>query len=71
MALGLAVERRPSIVDTTRVPICSSCNRPIAPWEKGVAFLCPNCGKVVIWRCASCRKLGVPYKCPNCGFEGP
>ncbi|ABM81180.1 zinc finger domain-containing protein [Hyperthermus butylicus] len=72
MALELEVPRRqPSIVDATKLPMCASCGRPITPWEKGVAFVCPNCGEVVIWRCARCRKMGVVYRCPKCGFEGP
>jgi len=55
----------------TEVPRCTSCNRPIAPDERGVRFICPNCGKAEIWRCEKCRKLGTPWKCPVCGFEGP
>ncbi|MCD6509439.1 MAG: DUF1610 domain-containing protein [Thermoprotei archaeon] len=54
-----------------KLPLCSSCRKPILPSERGVRFLCPNCGEVVIWRCAKCRKLVIPYRCPKCGFEGP
>ncbi|MEM0286731.1 MAG: zinc finger domain-containing protein [Nitrososphaerota archaeon] len=54
-----------------RPPICSSCNRTINPRENAVKFYCPDCGKVLIWRCERCRKLARPYKCENCGFEGP
>jgi len=53
------------------VPICSSCGKPIKPYERGVHFLCPNCGKAEIWRDWLCRKTGNPYTCPVCGFEGP
>jgi len=53
------------------VPRCTSCNRPIPPDERGVRFLCPNCGKAEIWRCERCRICGTPYRCPVCGFEGP
>ncbi len=53
------------------MPVCSSCNRPIAPYERGIKFYCPNCGESIIWRCPKCRKLVVPYKCVKCGFEGP
>jgi len=61
----------PAIVDTSTPPICISCKKIVAPYEKGVSFNCPNCGKVVIWRCYRCRIQGVPYRCPSCGFEGP
>ncbi|MEM4587774.1 MAG: zinc finger domain-containing protein [Candidatus Jordarchaeales archaeon] len=54
-----------------KLPICSSCSRPIHPDTGGVKFPCPNCGKITIWRCYKCRQLGNPYKCPVCGFEGP
>lgn len=54
-----------------KLPVCTSCGRPITPYERGVRFKCPNCGKITIWRCAKCRKLGNLYVCPNCGFEGP
>ncbi|MCI4456999.1 MAG: DUF1610 domain-containing protein [Desulfurococcaceae archaeon] len=62
---------KPVIVDEINTPICISCKRSIPPYEKAVAFLCPNCGKYVIWRCRRCRVAGVPYRCPVCGFEGP
>jgi len=61
----------PVIVEAATPPICSSCGRPIPPYEKGVKFTCPNCGTVTIWRCRKCRELVISYKCPNCGFEGP
>ena len=70
-SLALEVPRKISMEEPAKVPRCISCNRPIVPWERGVAFLCPNCGEVVIWRCESCRKMGVEYKCPKCGFVGP
>jgi len=54
-----------------KLPVCSSCGRPIPPHERGVRFPCPNCGEVIIWRCPRCRKMVNPYKCPKCGFEGP
>ena len=52
-------------------PTCTSCNRNVKPYERGVRFLCPNCGKAEIWRCERCRKMGNTYVCPVCGFEGP
>jgi len=52
-------------------PVCSSCNKAIDPRERAVKFYCPDCGKVLIWRCERCRKLARNYKCENCGFEGP
>ncbi|RLE65117.1 MAG: RNA-binding protein [Thermoprotei archaeon] len=54
-----------------RLPICSSCGKPIPPFERGTSFRCPNCGEVVIWRCYKCRRLVNPYICPKCGFKGP
>ncbi|MEM0042734.1 MAG: zinc finger domain-containing protein [Thermofilaceae archaeon] len=54
-----------------RLPVCSSCRRPIAPYSRGVRFRCPNCGEVDIWRCEKCRKLVIQYVCPKCGFVGP
>ncbi len=60
-----------SLEEQAKLPTCMSCNRLITPWERGVAFPCPNCGEVIIWRCSKCRKMGVPYKCPKCGFTGP
>ncbi len=59
------------ILEAASPPVCSSCHRIIPPGEHGVAFPCPNCGKVIIIRCRKCRQLSVPYKCPNCGFVGP
>ncbi len=70
MALATRI-RLAAIVETTTPPTCSSCGRLISPTERGVAFYCPNCGRVLIWRCNKCRKLTIKYKCPNCGFEGP
>jgi len=55
----------------TILPICNWCHKPIIPKEKSVNFPCPNCGKVIIWRCGKCRKMGQPYVCPACGFKGP
>jgi len=53
------------------MPRCFCCNRPIPPGDLAVKFPCPNCGKIVIWRCSTCRSLSRPYKCPVCGFAGP
>lgn len=54
------------------MPSCSSCNRVISPSEEGVTkFSCPNCGEVLIIRCAKCRYFGNEYQCPKCGFTGP
>jgi len=57
---------------------------PVIPQEKrciscgivlhghgATSFLCPECGKVEIGRCARCRDQSVLYKCPSCGFQGP
>jgi len=27
---------------------CSSCNRPIPPYERAIKFPCPNCGRTTI-----------------------
>ncbi|RLE84187.1 MAG: RNA-binding protein [Thermoprotei archaeon] len=56
---------------TLKLPICTSCGKPLAPYEPGVRFRCPNCGEITIWRCKLCRKQGNLYTCPNCGFIGP
>ncbi len=61
----------PVVIESATPPICNSCGRVIPPHERGVKFLCPNCGAVIIWRCRKCRVLAKPYRCPNCGFEGP
>lgn len=53
------------------IPRDSAINEPITPYEKGVKFLCPNCGKAEIWRSWRARKMGIVYRCPVCGFEGP
>ncbi|MFP3189884.1 MAG: zinc finger domain-containing protein [Thermoproteota archaeon] len=50
---------------------CSSCNRPIPPYERAIKFPCPNCGRTTIIRCERCRKLVNNYICINCGFKGP
>ncbi|MEB3764980.1 MAG: zinc finger domain-containing protein [Desulfurococcales archaeon] len=63
--------RKMDVYDNVNPPICTSCGRIVAPGEKAVAFLCPNCGQAVIWRCSKCRAQGTQYKCPNCGFIGP
>ncbi|RLG77588.1 MAG: RNA-binding protein [Thermoprotei archaeon] len=62
---------KPAIHEAASLRLCSSCKRPIMPGKKAVAFLCPNCGKIIIWRCYECRKHAITYRCPNCGFEGP
>ncbi len=54
-----------------RLPICTSCNKPILARERASKFYCPDCGKVLIWRCEKCREFARPYRCINCGFEGP
>lgn len=48
---------------------CSSCGVEVI--ENYVDFKCPNCGKVDIVRCNSCRTLGTQYQCKECGFLGP
>lgn len=52
-------------------PADSMTNWSLAPLERGVEFVCPNCGKATIIRSYKSRKLGITYKCPVCGFEGP
>jgi len=63
--------RKMDVYDNINPPICTSCGKIIAPGEKAVAFVCPNCGQAIIWRCSKCRAQGTPYVCPNCGFKGP
>jgi predicted RNA-binding Zn-ribbon protein involved in translation (DUF1610 family) len=58
-------------MSSLRVPVCTSCHKPIAPYARGVRFVCPNCGEIEIWRCEKCRKQGNTYVCPKCGFVGP
>ncbi|WNZ30387.1 MAG: DUF1610 domain-containing protein [Candidatus Bathyarchaeota archaeon] len=53
------------------MPKCMSCNRIIPPGEDSTKTLCPDCGEILIWRCAKCRQFGRHYKCPKCGFTGP
>ncbi|WP_243678556.1 zinc finger domain-containing protein [Vulcanisaeta distributa] len=65
------VERPRPVLHGPTVPVCTSCGKPIKPYERATHFLCPNCGKAEIWRCEHCRRTGNPYKCPVCGFEGP
>ena len=49
---------------------CNSCGVTLS--KKGdVTFRCPNCGKVLIGRCVTCRDQSVEYVCPECGFVGP
>ncbi|MCE4617572.1 MAG: zinc finger domain-containing protein [Desulfurococcales archaeon] len=60
-----------SVYDRVETPVCISCGRIVHPGDRASAFLCPNCGKVLLWRCARCRALAITYKCPVCGFEGP
>lgn len=69
--MSTVIEREKPVLYGPEVPRCISCGKPITPFEKGVHFICPNCGKAEIWRCEKCRKLGNPWKCPVCGFEGP
>ncbi len=52
-------------------PSDTATNWTLAPLERGVEFVCPNCGRSTIIRSYKARKLGVRYKCPVCGFEGP
>lgn len=69
--MSATASRRISISEPVVTKKCSSCNRLIRPREKAAIFLCPNCGKVEIIRCAKCRKMSIPYVCPVCGFQGP
>ncbi|MFH1424527.1 MAG: zinc finger domain-containing protein [archaeon] len=34
-------------------------------------FKCPSCGKTVVARCGTCRKLCREYTCKDCGYVGP
>ncbi|MEM1597228.1 MAG: zinc finger domain-containing protein [Pyrobaculum sp.] len=52
-------------------PSDSTTNWVLAPLERGVTFVCPNCGRTTVVRSYRSRKLGVSYKCPECGFVGP
>ncbi|MEB3757617.1 MAG: zinc finger domain-containing protein [Desulfurococcales archaeon] len=71
MGVSVGQPTQISLYDTVETPVCTSCGRIIHPGDRATSFVCPNCGKIVIWRCARCRSLGVKYKCPVCGFEGP
>lgn len=71
MSSEVQVSRGPVVIEAATPPVCSSCGKLVSPKEKGIKFLCPNCGSVTIWRCKMCRDLGVKYVCPKCGFEGP
>ncbi|MBI4141661.1 RNA-binding protein [Candidatus Woesearchaeota archaeon] len=51
--------------------VCISCKKLLSN-NSGIArFLCPQCGKSEIVRCAHCRKIAAKYVCPQCNFEGP
>ncbi|MHA1145521.1 MAG: zinc finger domain-containing protein [Candidatus Helarchaeota archaeon] len=50
---------------------CNGCSRLISPNERAVKFACPNCGKIIIWRCERCKIFARTYRCPNCNFLGP
>ncbi|MGB9959195.1 MAG: zinc finger domain-containing protein [Candidatus Bathyarchaeales archaeon] len=56
---------------TLTLVTCTNCGKPIPPGAEATKFLCPNCGEIMIRRCAKCRKFGRTYKCPKCGFTGP
>lgn len=50
---------------------CATCKKSVSNSLGSVEFMCPNCNKYKIVRCAGCRKLAAKYACPGCGFEGP
>jgi len=53
-------------------PRCVACNKVIHPRDTTtIAFICPNCGKGIIIRCAKCRTIGNKARCPVCGYEYP
>ncbi|MBM3229983.1 DUF1610 domain-containing protein [Candidatus Parvarchaeota archaeon] len=47
---------------------CTTCGKQSREYSE---FLCPDCGKASIIRCAHCRQISNPYKCPECGAVGP
>jgi len=50
---------------------CTSCKTKVIN-DKGFAtFLCPQCTKYELVRCAHCREAGIRYTCPGCNFLGP
>ncbi|MBI4140911.1 RNA-binding protein [Candidatus Woesearchaeota archaeon] len=51
--------------------VCNSCKNVLANQSGTAKFLCPQCGKVEIVRCAHCRKIAAKYVCAECNFEGP
>lgn len=51
--------------------VCGTCKAPVANLAGSARFLCPQCSKVEIVRCATCRRNAAKYSCPDCGFEGP
>lgn len=65
------VEARAVPLTGVKTPSCSWCGKLMVPGENMVRFPCPSCGRITIWRCEICRKLGRPYVCPVCGFKGP
>jgi len=46
-------------------------NWTLAPLERGVEFVCPNCGRTSIIRNYKARKLGISYKVPCLRLRGP
>lgn len=38
---------------------------------EGTSFPCPKCGKEIIHRTGTERKIASKYQCSNCGFTGP
>ncbi|MBU0530820.1 MAG: zinc finger domain-containing protein [Candidatus Aenigmatarchaeota archaeon] len=50
---------------------CSSCGKRIEAEDNWVRFNCPKCGKGVVFRCETCKKLVNKYTCDKCGFIGP
>lgn len=51
--------------------VCNSCKKVLTNRGGTARFLCPQCGKTEIVRCAHCRKIAAKYVCVECNFEGP
>ena len=51
--------------------VCNSCKKVLTNMGGTARFLCPQCGKTEIVRCAHCRKIAAKYVCIECNFEGP
>ncbi len=51
--------------------VCTSCKKKVVNDKGSVNFSCPNCEKMEIVRCTTCKRNGTVYTCAGCGFKGP